>query len=106
MSDTSKDLIPLTVEELTSLHNGLFEQQLSVLKGLSEPVRQGRTLPSCPRCGKTPMQITQSHRNVPEIELSFDPCGHRFRADEETTLTAFRGPRRRPLRVETDPWTT
>ncbi|MFB6626496.1 MULTISPECIES: hypothetical protein [unclassified Streptomyces] len=97
MSDPTNELFPLTVEELADLHHGLREQQLTVLKGLNDRVTH-RTLPSCPRCRAVPTTITQVHRNAPEVELAFSDCGHRFLANEETTLTFFRGPRRQTVR--------
>lgn len=97
MSDIANELIPLTAAELITVHNGLKEQQLTVLKGFNDLVTH-RTLPACPRCHAVPTEINQFHRNAPEIELAFRECGHRFLADEETTLTAYRGPRRQTLR--------
>ncbi len=93
MTDTD-GFSKLTAPQLGEIHQAIKEQQLTVLKGLRDRPEAAAALPNCPACGVSPTEITQSHKAVPEVDLVFMDCGHRFRADEEAVLTAFRGPLR------------
>ncbi|HZX38113.1 MAG TPA: hypothetical protein VFF37_07245 [Streptomyces sp.] len=86
---------PLTAAQLIQLHQGIEDHQLTVLKGLGDALGATRTLPACPGCGAAASEIVQSHKRVPEIDLMFPDCGHRFRASRDVVLEAFRGPLRK-----------